>query len=353
MDDSQPMSQSEDTPTITVLRASVHDVRFFAGMLRGVNFSTRATISISGEGLKVIVEEARSLLGIAYIYPGIFDEYVYTPPDAAEPDLAAAFEVPLTTLLECLNIFGSAGPGGAPNSTAHKKWRRAEDDDGAEDGEGGGGGGRRTGRGIEHFLGGTGDKRTGMRLSFSGEGYPLVLLLAEDASGPMTTCQISTYEADSHLELPFDSEHTAVQIILKSSWLREALSELDPSIEKLTFISNPRPVEDDGRRRAPNNAAKPLFRIRAEGTFGSTEMDYPDDRDVLETFECAQTVQFSYRFSYISRTLKAVQSSTKTSLRIDEDGLLSLQYLMPYTKPRGGEKHECYIEYRCLPLDDE
>ncbi|TRM57517.1 repair protein Rad1/Rec1/Rad17-domain-containing protein [Schizophyllum amplum] len=303
MDDSQPMSQSEDTPTITVLRASVHDVRFFAGMLRGVNFATRATISISGEGLKVIVEEARSLLGA------------------------------LTTLLECLNIFGSAGPGGAPNSTAHKKWRRAEDDDGAEDGEGGGGGGRRTGRGIEHFLGGTGDKRTGMRLSFSGEGYPLVLLLAEDASGPMTTCQISTYEADSHLELPFDSEHTC------SSWLREALSELDPSIEKLTFISNPRPVEDDGRRRAPNNAAKPLFRIRAEGTFGSTE--------------CAQTVQFSYRFSYISRTLKAVQSSTKTSLRIDEDGLLSLQYLMPYTKPRGGEKHECYIEYRCLPLDDE
>ncbi|KAL1744267.1 Rad1/Rec1/Rad17, partial [Schizophyllum fasciatum] len=330
-----------------ILQASVHDVRFFAGMLRGVSFSSRATIAISQDGLKIIVEEARSILGVAYIWPGVFDEYAYTPPDPNDPDTGAAVEIPLATLLECLNIFGSAGPGGAPSGTAHKKWFRAEDGSGEEDG------GPRGGRGIEHYLGGASEKRTGLRLSFMGEGHPMVLLLAEDASGPITTCHISTSEADPHLELPFDPDHTALQIILKSSWLRDALSELDPTIEKLTLISNPRPEDADARRRPPNAVVAPLFRIRAEGTYGSTEMDYPDDREVLETFECAQAVQFSYRFSYIFKTLKAVQASTKTSLRVDEDGLLSLQYLMPYTKPRGGEKLDCFVEFRCLPLDSD
>ncbi|KAL1698803.1 Rad1/Rec1/Rad17 [Schizophyllum commune] len=352
---SQSQSQADSVPPVReishrILQASVHDVRFFAGMLRGVSFANRATIAISPDGLKVIVEEARSILGVAYIWSGIFDEFTYTAPDPEDPDTGAAFEVPLSTVLECLNIFGSAGPGAASSSAAHKKWRRAEDE---EEGDGEGEGRRRGGKGIEHYIGASGDNRTGMRLSFLGEGHPMVLLLAEDASGPITTCHISTSEADPHLDLPFDPDNTALQIILKSSWLRDALSELDPSIEKLTFVGNPKPEEPDGRRRAANAAAPPLFRIRAEGSYGSTEMDYPDDREVLETFECVRTIQYSYRFPHILKTIKAVQNSTKTSLRIDEEGLLSLQYLMPYTRPRGGERLDCFVEYRCLPLDNE
>ena len=33
---------------------------------------------------------------------------------------------------------------------------------------------------------------------------------AEDASGPITTCHISTSEADPHLDLPFDPDNTCV-----------------------------------------------------------------------------------------------------------------------------------------------
>ena len=94
-------------------------------------------------------------------------------------------------------------------------------------------------------------------------------------------------------------------------------------------------------------------------------MDYPNDRDVLETFECTRNVSFrsvnlpsfpchihldnycSYRFGHISRALRALQSSTKTSLRIDEEGLLSLQFLMPSPKARavdGGA--DAFIEFR-------
>lgn len=61
-----------------------------------------------------------------------------------------------------------------------------------------------------------------------------------------------------------------------------------------------------------------------------------------------QLNSFSYRFGHISRTLRALQSSTKTSLRIDEEGLLSLQFLMPSPKPKGaaGATSDAFIEFR-------
>ncbi|EEB87835.1 hypothetical protein MPER_14653, partial [Moniliophthora perniciosa FA553] len=45
-----------------VLKVSVHDVRHFASLLRGVNFANRATFTVTEKGLVIIVEEARTLL---------------------------------------------------------------------------------------------------------------------------------------------------------------------------------------------------------------------------------------------------------------------------------------------------
>ena len=89
---------------------------------------------------------------------------------------------------------------------------------------------------------------------------------------------------------------------LQSSWLRDALSEIDPSCEKLTFHGHP--VEEGNR----HVSSKPLLRIHADGVFGTTEvsrktgllhstlrivkMDYPNDKEVLETFECPSPVSF-------------------------------------------------------------
>jgi cell cycle checkpoint protein len=56
----------------------------------------------------------------------------------------------------------------------------------------------------------------------------------------------------------------------------------------------------------------------------------------------------SYRFSHMSRTIRALASSTKTSLRIDHEGLLSLQFLMPSPRPKasiGGDKQEAFIDF--------
>jgi hypothetical protein len=59
-------------------------------------------------------------------------------------------------------------------------------------------------------------------------------------------------------------------------------------------------------------------------------------------------VDLSYRFTHISRTMRALQSSTKSSLRVDEDGLLSIQFLMPNPKPKNlhEESRDAFIEFR-------
>lgn len=165
------------------------------------------------DGLIINVEEARTLLGTytilrlfcsqfkhslgtAYITSDIFDEYKYSPPSRRsppappsssqaedsdyEPDSnsadSSAFEIPLNTIIECLNIFGTAGPvsngsnisGGANGK--QRKWRRADDDSGneAEDRRGP----------LDNYVWSRKDeKRTGMRMSFAGAGYPLTLLM--------------------------------------------------------------------------------------------------------------------------------------------------------------------------------
>ena len=107
----------------------------------------------------------------------------------------AAFEVPLNTLIECLNIFGTAGPATGVIGSSSNERSGAGGGGGRGRGRGGAGGGQGRGwrrgdnngsdeedggrpRGLDIYFGaGASEKRTGMRLSYSGGGYPLTLIM--------------------------------------------------------------------------------------------------------------------------------------------------------------------------------
>ncbi|KIY66650.1 Rad1-domain-containing protein [Cylindrobasidium torrendii FP15055 ss-10] len=348
----------------TVLKASAHDVRYFATLLRGVHVVDRATIIVTPLGITVTTEEARNLLATAIIFPSVFDEFEFNAPEGVpkkdieddtssdaeedETEPSVTFEVGLPLFLDVLGIYGSAGTSAAAMNKP--RWKKVGGAEGSED--------ENEGAKAQPFGGASGssEKRTGMRLSYAGAGHPLTLIVAEDAAGPSTTVELSTYEAEPHLDVSFDTNSAVLKIILKSQWLRDALSEVDTSCEKLTFIGNP-PLSGEGSHPRRGKAqSRPMFRIQASGTFGSTEMDYPNDRDVLESFECLQTVRFSYRFAHILRVMRALQSSAKASLRINDEGVLSLQFLMPAPSSRPGRKGDgtdAFIEFRCLALNED
>lgn len=118
-------------------------------------------MTVSKAGFEVTVEEVKSLCATAWIPVNIFDTFTYTADDAS------CFEISLDALLQCLNIFGNASAGAGALPGAGKKARRWA-------GEGEGGDEEtsewRTSRGR-------GEKRTGMRMTWSGPGYPLNIIL--------------------------------------------------------------------------------------------------------------------------------------------------------------------------------
>lgn len=126
----------------------------------------------------------------AFVFSHVFDEFVYNP-DAARPSqpsqdddddevTTTAFDIPLGTLMDCLNVFGTAGA----SSTSQKKKKTRED---GEDSDGGGGRADRKGKGRADAGDAGGNARldqwfapgkgTGMRMSYAGPGHPLTLLV--------------------------------------------------------------------------------------------------------------------------------------------------------------------------------
>ncbi|KAH8991120.1 Rad1-domain-containing protein [Lactarius hatsudake] len=344
----------EATRTPTVFAASVHDVRHLGSLLRGVNFVDFALMTITSGGLTVFVEESSIIAAAAYVPAQIFDEFTYnapvsspsaspTPPGLSQSEEPTVLEFPLRIFIDSLSIFSTGpAPSVVEGRAKTRRWVRDRDDGGEDD----------VPRGrIEAYFSPVSGKTVGMRLSYAGEGHPLSLLVAEGSAEPDAKFEVTTYTADSQPDMSFDIEQTVLQLILKSSWLRDALSEIDPSCDKLTLIGNPPPAQDSPSRRPRATASPPIFRIHAEGAFGSTEMDYPNDREVLETVHCAEPVSFSYRVAHIARAQRALQSSSKTSLRIGNDGTMNMQFLVPSPLVRGGT-NEAFISFRFLPLDE-
>lgn len=59
------------------------------------------------------------------------------------------------------------------------------------------------------------------------------------------------------------------------------------------------------------------------------KLELPNKHKVFEQFTCSHNCSKSYQFTDLSKCLKALQTSLKTSLRIDDEGMMDLQCLFP------------------------
>jgi cell cycle checkpoint protein len=128
----------------------------------------------------------------AYIPFSLFDEYKYKPdPHEAqssqdadpEGEVITTFTIPLDTLLECLNIFGTGSSSlsqASLESRKRKKWKKdsdESDEDKGRRGKGRKGGPPKGNATIDQYFWSNSEKKTGMRMSYSGSGHPLTLIL--------------------------------------------------------------------------------------------------------------------------------------------------------------------------------
>uniref|UniRef100_A0A669B0G9 RAD1 homolog (S. pombe) n=1 Tax=Oreochromis niloticus TaxID=8128 RepID=A0A669B0G9_ORENI len=83
------------------------------------------------------------------------------------------------------------------------------------------------------------------------------------------------------------------------------------------------------------------------GNAGNAHYDYSKDSDMMELFKCTETQTNRYKMSLLKPSTKALALSCKVSVRTDNRGFLSLQYLV-----RNDDGQICFVEYYCCP-DEE
>ncbi|XP_070599577.1 cell cycle checkpoint protein RAD1 isoform X2 [Erythrolamprus reginae] len=271
-------TQPETGKEKSVLVATLDNVRNLSNILKAIHFRDHSTCFATSNGLKVTVENAKSLQANAFIQAAVFQEFVVR-------EESVTFRINLSVLLDCLTIFGT------------------------------------------NSLPGT---QTALRMCYQGYGYPLTLYLEE--GGVVTECKINTQEPEEILDFDFCSTNVVNKIILQSEGLREAFSELDMTSKVLQITMSP---------------DKPYFRLSTFGNAGSTHLDYPKDSDLIEAFHCNETQTNRYKISLLKPSIKALALSCKVSIRTDNQGFLSLQYMI-----RNEDGDICFVEYYCCP-DEE
>uniref|UniRef100_F6XMX2 Cell cycle checkpoint protein RAD1 n=1 Tax=Ciona intestinalis TaxID=7719 RepID=F6XMX2_CIOIN len=177
---------------------------------------------------------------------------------------------------------------------------------------------------------GSNNSTTTMRMMYNGYGTPLVLMLEED--GAVTDCSIRTMEAEETLDFEFTAANVVNKIIMKADCLREAFNEMDASSEVLQITMSPDP---------------PHFRLATFGLLGQSHQDIPKNSDMVEYFECNETLTNRYRLNLLKPSVKAVNLACKVCVRVDHRGFLSLQHMI---KNENGQI--CFVEYYCCP-DEE
>ena len=170
------------------------------------------------------------------------------------------------------------------------------------------------------------------RLSYGAVGDPLSIVLEE--TGITTTCELVTYEPDFREEIPLQRDALAQKIIMRASWLDDAITELSStSPTRLTIVASPK---------------APYFTLSASGPLGSATVEFSNDPQLLETFHVPKRTVNTYKYSLIKGASRAMAIASKVSIRGDQQGVLSLQFMIEMD--RGGVS---FVDFRFVPFVPE
>ncbi|KAJ1018794.1 hypothetical protein NDA16_004599 [Ustilago loliicola] len=340
-----PVEAPSNAPSAMTLSASVSNVTGLANLLKSVAIQTHAVVIASSSGLEIVTELNRTLQAHAYLYSHMFDAYTFNKPSSSiQNGTSSRPSRPHGSGPSHSHVRNDTAGAGSGSSSGGRGYGRTRD--GTVDPYGGGDRGGSVERGFDRNNLSSAAKATRMKLSYQGHGHPLVLELEQEAN-VLTRCSISTYEPSFLTDMVFDPRNMVAQVIVGSELMQSAFSEIDASCKKLSIlITSPHSsLHDDdadlndsvrstrGYSRA-NSAS--MLRFKAISDTGSSEMEFPaslssaDPTGVIEKFVALPgSSEQWYDFTLLSRTMTVLRSSIKTSLRMDEAGLISFQFMMP------------------------
>ncbi|KAF2435906.1 Rad1-domain-containing protein [Tothia fuscella] len=330
-----------DSPVFSAVSSSARQLYL---LLRCISFAPKAQVQISEEGLRFTASESSVLEGMVFLEKALFTTFQYKAPRHSTPDSDASvdeqedeiatnptFAISLPSLLETLQIFGLSTENNAnkPNAYRRDGYNNAFSHD---------------------VLGISGS----CSITWEKPGNPLTVILQE--AQITTTCDLVTYEPLSLADIPFNRENLVLKVIMRASYLHDAITELSSTNpQSLTLTASPTSLI-----------------LSASSTLGSAIVEF--DRDsktghistnrntngngngtdkqgsgLLETFHVPEPFSQSYKFSHVGNAKKALASATKVSVRADEQGVLSLQFMIENLEGGGVS----FVDYRFVPLVGE
>ncbi|KIW84930.1 hypothetical protein Z517_00318 [Fonsecaea pedrosoi CBS 271.37] len=342
-----------DAPIFTAISTSARQLYL---LLRCIAFSQRAEVEITQQGIKFSVEEARVVQGLTFLDKALFSSYNLRLND--EDHALPPFAVSVDALLETLQIFGIA----ETTSSARNPY-----------------GGLSSSYGNAFntpalALGGT------CRISYQEAGAPLTVTIQEGSV--TTTCEMNTYRVyDQYGDdggIPLDRNSLCLKAIMRSAWLNDAIGELSGTNPTVLVIN-------------ASGRTAPFFSLEGEGgPFGDSTVDFlPESKNapsssvprakkqplVTETFSVVAPsgsrgrVCQKYKFDMIKRAGRAMALASKVSIRQDQQGVLSLQFMIDLGDgANAGPRREesvavnapptpssvAFVDFRFVPLlDDE
>ncbi|KAI4155153.1 MAG: hypothetical protein LQ340_001189 [Diploschistes diacapsis] len=301
-------------------------------VLRCIGFVSKAHVQITEAGIRFSVQESRVMqgkrpaidlkhslisIGFAFLQKELFSNYNYRPEaissdqDGQEPPI---LQISLESLLETLQIFGineskypwsqELGFGGVTGALARGGPAAAFDN---------------------RVLGTAGI----CKLIYERTGSPLCVILEE--AGITTTCELTIYEPEPLADIPFDKQALVQKIIMRSNLLHDAVTELSAtSPTRVTMIAS---------------QASRYFALSSTGPHGSATVEFSTDPQLLETFDVSGKLVNTYKYSMLKAASRAMAMASKVSIRVDRQGVLSLQFLIELNT---GVKS--FVDFRYVPF---
>lgn len=269
------------------------NVKILQQIFKLIGFNDDACLYLKDTGLKMTVEDAKTFQANAFIQSNLFQEFKIGEDDDF------GFTISLSTLLECLSIFGASNPNSVLSSAAS----------------------------IQSVL--SSISMTSLVIHYGKYGDPLSMWMEED--GVVSKADIPTQEVKETLYFDFSKPKIAAKIQMLTEHLKDLFAEFDMSSEVLEIEIDP--------------DTKTLS-FSTFGTCGQVSISLPHDSEIVHIFECNKKVKAKYPLNLLKNAIKAIVMAEKLSIRVDTQLVLCMQYLISYNEGK------CYLEFFCAPEID-
>jgi cell cycle checkpoint protein len=291
-----------DTPYFVATSTSARQLFL---LLRCIAFGDKVQMQITPDGLSFSVEESSVMEAMVFLNKNLFSSFALVPPSDESASQLTPFSLSLTALLEALQMFGIS----ELTKSTNPFWPNTPD------------------AFSTHTLGLAGL----CRISYDSPGSPLSIILEE--ARITTKCELMTYEPSTLAEIPFARDELSLKAILGASYLHDVIVEMSTSSSDQLIIT----ADEQGLSlSSPNHHGAISFQFSR------------NDSTILETFKVADdSFQQSYKFSHIASTKRALSSATKVSMRADNQGVLSLQFMIENIDGAAGVS---FVDFVFIPL---